>query len=147
MSYWNAAVELCKTAKGIEENLTSNVDDKQIAELLLRKKRRDRLFKVVENAIEVKYQPLVPEMFSAVNKAKQSRLVDLQQQNSSIAKVKILMSVLQDENQILHYLDLEEKKRAVDERMISNETLRSDSLANGKDVDKEDFAAACQEML
>ena len=41
----------------------------------------------------------------------QSRLVELQQQNSSIGRVKTLMSELQDE---IH-LDLEEEKRAIDE--------------------------------
>ena len=50
LSYWIAAVEHGKTVKEIDENLASNVDDKQIAELLLRqtdaKKRRDRLMNV-----------------------------------------------------------------------------------------------------
>ena len=49
LSYWNAAVEHGKTVKEIDENLTSNVDDKQIADLLLRRtdsmNRRDRLIK------------------------------------------------------------------------------------------------------
>ena len=57
------------------------------------------------------------------------------------------MSTLQDENQLLNYLYLEKKKRAFDERMISNEKLRDDSNANGKNVDEEDYAAACQELL
>ena len=64
LSYWNAAVEHGKTVKEIHENLASNVGDKQIANLLLRqtdaKKRRDRLFKSVEDAIKVKYQPQIP---------------------------------------------------------------------------------------
>ena len=77
----------------------------------------------------------------------QSRLVELQQQSSSIGKVKILMSALQDENQILNYLDLDEKKRAIDKLMVRNEMLREDSIANGKVVDEEDYAAACQELL
>ena len=54
-SYWNAAVEHGKTVKKIYENLDSNNDDKQIAELLLRRtdamNRRERLIKAVENAI------------------------------------------------------------------------------------------------
>ena len=57
------------------------------------------------------------------------------------------MSALQDENQILNYLDLDEKKRAIDKLMVSNEKLREDSIANGKVVDEEDYAAACQELL
>ena len=57
------------------------------------------------------------------------------------------MSALQDGNQILNYLDLDEKKRAIDRLMVSNEKLREDSIANGKVVDEEDYAAACQELL
>ena len=151
LSYWNAAVEHGKTVKEIDENLASNVNDKQISDLLLRRtdaiNRRDRLIKAVENAIKVKYQPQIPEMFSAANKAMQSRLVELQHQCSSIGRVKILMSALQDENQILNYLDLDEKKRAIDKLMVSNEKLREDSIANGNDANEEDYAAACQELL
>ena len=59
--------------KEIDENLASNDDDKQIAELLLRQtdaiNRRERLIKAVEDAIKVKYQPQIPEMVSAVNRA------------------------------------------------------------------------------
>ena len=76
-----------------------------------------------------------------------SRLVELQHQRSSIGRVKILMSALQDQNQILNYLDLDEKKRAIDKLMVSNEKLREDSIANGKVDDEEDYAAACQELL
>ena len=71
--YWNAAVEHGKTVKEIDENLASNDDDKQIAELLLRRtdaiNRRERLIKAVENAIKLKYQPPKPEFFSGVKKA------------------------------------------------------------------------------
>ena len=77
----------------------------------------------------------------------QSRLVELQQQNSSVRSVQILMSALQDEEQILNYLDLDEKKRAIDERMVSNRNWRDDSIANGKDANKEDYVSACQELL
>ena len=55
-------------------------------------------------------------MFSAVNKAMQSQFVELQQQNFSIGRVEILMSVLHDENQTINYLDLMDKKRLVDEK-------------------------------
>ena len=150
-SYWNAAVEHGKTVKENDENLASNVDDKQIADLLLRRtdaiNRRDRLIKAVENAIKVKYQPQIPEIFSTVNKEIQSQLVELQQQSSSIGRVKILMSALQDENQILNYLDLDEKKRAIDKLVVSNEKLREDSIANGNNANEEDYVAACQELL
>ena len=151
LSYWNAAVEHGKTVKEIDENLASNVDNKQIADLLLRRtdatNRRDRLIKAVENTIKVKYQPQIPEMFSAANKAMPSRLVELQHQCSSIGRINILMSALQDENQILNYLHLDEKKRAFDKLMVSNEKLREDSIANGNDANEEDYAAACQELL
>ena len=150
LSYWNAAVEHRKTVKEIDENLTSNVDDKQIADLLLRRtdtiNRRDRLIKAVENAIKVKYQPQIPEIFSTVNKEMQSRLAELQQQSSSVGKVQMLMSALQDENQILNYLDLEEKKCAIDEKIAHNEKLHNERIENGEDAE-EDYAAACQELL
>ena len=57
------------------------------------------------------------------------------------------MSALQDEPKILNYLDLEEKKRSFDERMLNNEKLRDDKIARGEDVDEEDYTAACQELL
>ena len=77
----------------------------------------------------------------------QSRFVELQQQNSNTGRVIILMSAFQDENQILNYLNLDEKKRAIDKLLVSNEKLQEDSIANGKVVDEEDYAAACQELL
>ena len=45
------------------------------------------------------------------------------------------MSKLQDKNQVLNYLDLEEKKRAIEERMAGNEKLCEVSIANGKNVE------------
>ena len=57
------------------------------------------------------------------------------------------MSALLDENQILNYLDLDDKKRAIDKLMVSNEKLREHSIANGKDANVEDYIAACQELL
>ena len=95
---------------------------------------------------ELKYQPQIHQMFSTVIKAMQSRLLELQRQNSNIGKLIILISALQDENQILNYLDLEEKKRPVDERIVHNEKLRDERFENGEDA-KEDYAAACQELL
>ena len=75
--YWNAAVEHGKTLNEIDENLASNDEDKQLAELLLRRtaaiNRQERLIKAVENAIKLKYQTQIPEIFSAVNN--QSRFV------------------------------------------------------------------------
>ena len=44
-------------------------------------------------------------------------------------------------------MDLEEKKRTVDERMLSNEKLRDDKCARGENVDEEDYTAAYQELL
>ena len=54
---------------------------------------------------------------------------------------------MQDGNQILNYLDLDEKKRAIDRLMVSNEKLREDSIANGNDANEEDYVAACQKLL
>ena len=150
VSHWNAACEHGKTIRAIDENLASNDDNKQIAELLLRRidviNRRERLFKAIQNAIKIKYQPQITEMFSTVIQVIKSRFVELQQQNSSIGKLIILMSALQDENQILNYLDLEEKKRAIDERIAHNEKLRDERIEIGEDAE-EDYAAACQELL
>ena len=58
----------------------------------------------------------------------------------------ILMSALQDENQILNYLDLEEKKRAIDEKIVQNEKLCGKRIENSEDAEA-DYAAACQELL
>ena len=94
-SYWNAAVNHGKTLEVIDENLSSNDDGKQIAELLLRQtdamNRRERLIKAIEIAIKFKYQPQIPELFSAVNKEIKSRIVELQQQSSRIGRVITLM--------------------------------------------------------
>ena len=150
VSHWNAACEHGKTIRAIDENLARNDDNKQIAELLLRRidviKRRERLFKAIQNAIKIKYQPQIPEMFSTVIQAMNSRFVELQRQDSNTGRVIILMSALQDENQILNYLDLEEKKRAIDERIAHNEKLHDERIENGEDAE-EDYAAACQELL
>ena len=132
LSYWNAAVEHGKTIREIDENPASNDENKQIAELLLRQidaiVRPERLIKAIQNAIKLKYQPQIPEMFSTVIKAMQSRFGELQY-----------------ENQILNYLDLDEKKRAIDERIVHNEKLRDERNENGEDAE-EDYAAACQEL-
>ena len=61
---------------------------------------------------------------------------ELQQQNLSIGRVKILLSARQDENEIQTYLDLEEKRRAVDKSIVSNEKLRGYTIGKGKDVEQ-----------
>ena len=150
LSYWNSAVEHGKTIRGIDENLASNDDNKQIAELLLRRidviNRRERPIKAIQNAIEVKYQPQVTEMFSTVIKAMKSQFVELQRQDSNVGRLIRLMSALQDEIQILNYLYLGEKERAIDERIVHNEKLRDERIENGEDAE-EDYAASCQELL
>ena len=70
-------------------------------------------------------------MFSTVIQAMKSRFVELQRQNSNTGRVIILMSALQDENQILNYLDIEEKKRAIDEKIAQNEKFRDERIENG----------------
>ena len=81
-------------------------------------------------------QPQIPEIFSAVNKEIKSRFVELQQQNSRIGSMIVLMTAMQDENRILNYLDLEEKKRAIDEKIVHNETLSIERIENGEDAKK-----------
>ena len=144
LSYWNAAVsEHGKTIREIDENLASNDDNKQIAELLLRPvdaiKRLERLINAIQNAIKV-------EMFSTVIKAMQRHIVELQRQNANTGRLIILMSALQDENLILNYLDLEEKKRDIDDRIVHNKKLRDERIENGEDAE-EDYAAAYRELL
>ena len=150
VSHWKAACEHGKTIRAIDENLASNDHNKQIAELLLRRidviNRRERLFKAIQNAIKIKYQPQIPEMFSTVIQAMKTRFVELQRQDSNTGRVIILMSALQDENQILNYLDPEEKKRGIDEKIAHNKKLRDERHENGEDAE-EDYAAACQELL
>ena len=57
VSHWNAAYEHGETIRTIDENLARNDDNKQIAELLLRRidviNRRERLFKAIQNAIKI----------------------------------------------------------------------------------------------
>ena len=87
LSYWKAAVEHGKTFKAIDENLASNDDNKQIAQLRLRRtdaiNRGERLIKAVENAIKLKYRSQIPVAFAYVNKEIRSRFVEMQQQNSA----------------------------------------------------------------
>ena len=59
----------------------------------------------------------------------------------------MLMSALQDENEILTHLDLEEKKRGVDQLFVSNRELRDEVIANGKNPNEKDYATACQKFL
>ena len=151
LSYWNAAVDHGKTIREIGEKLHDDNDDKPKAELLLRRKntaqKRERLVQAVQNAMKVKYQPQIPEAFAYENKEMWSRFEELQQQNSSIGRLAILMSAMCDESEIQNYLDPEEKKRAVDETMVSNKKLRKEAIANGEDTNGDDYTSACQEMF
>ena len=56
------------------------------------------------------------------------------------------MSTLRHGNQILNNLDLEEKKRGIDERIVHNGKLRDEPIENGQDAE-EDYTAACQELV
>ena len=140
-SYWNAAVNQGKTLEEIDENLASNDDNEQIAKLLLRRidviNRRERLIKAIQNAIKIKNQPQIPEMISTVIQAMKSQFAQLQRQDSHVGRLIILMLALQDENQKLNYLDLEEKKRAIDERIAHNEKLRDERIENGEDAEED----------
>ena len=52
-----------------------------------------------------------------------------------------------NEDEMKNHLDPGATKRAVDWRMISNQKLRMDTIANGKDANEEDYTAACQGLL
>ena len=54
---------------------------------------------------------------------------------------------MRDESEIQNYLELEGKKHTIDERMVSNETMRKEAIANGKDTNGEDYTAECQELF
>ena len=65
------------------------------------------------------YQSQILEAFAYMNKEMQCRFEELQQQNSRIGSFAIiLMSAMQVESEIQSHLDLDEKKRADDERMV-----------------------------
>ena len=87
LRFWIAAVDHGKTIRKIDEKLNDDQSDRQIAELLLRRKnsaqQRERLVQAVQNAVKLKYQSQVPEAFAHVNKEMQ-RFEALQQQHSSI---------------------------------------------------------------
>ena len=82
-----------------------------------------------------------------MNRAMTTRYGELQQKIPSIGRVRSLMSAWHDKSEIKNYLDLEDEKRAVDEKMGSNEKLRDDKIKNGENVDEADYAAACQNLL
>ena len=82
-----------------------------------------------------------------MNRAIRRRYGELQQKNPSIGRVRSLMSAWHDKSEIKNYLDLEDQKRAVDEKMGSNEKLRDDKIKNGENVEEADYAAACQKLL
>ena len=151
LSYSNAAVDHGKSIEENDENLNDDHDDKQIAELLLLRKdptqKRERLIQAVQNAMKLKYQPQITKAFAQENRKMQSLLEGLQQRSTGIGRFKMLMSAMHDKNEIHTSLYQEEKKRAVDERMVSNERLRNDAIANGKNIDEEENEAACQELL
>ena len=51
LRYWNAAVEHGKTIRGIDENLASNDENKQIAERTDSINRRERLIKAIHGIL------------------------------------------------------------------------------------------------
>ena len=72
-------------------------------------------------------------MFSQMNEAMRNCFGELQQKTLALEGDKTLakqMSAMHDEIQRL--LDLEEKRRANDERLVSNDRLRDDRIANGR---------------
>ena len=61
--------------------------------------------------------------------------------------MKMLMSALEDENEIQIHLDHEQQKRRIDETFVNNEKRRESQIANGEDFDEEEYTAANQELL
>ena len=82
LSYWNVAVDYGKSIEEIDESLHDDHDDKQIAELLLRRndtaQKRERLIQAVQSEIKIKYQPQIPEAFAQENREMQSQFEALQ---------------------------------------------------------------------
>ena len=121
-----------------------------LADLLLQRRyaiqKRERLIQAIKIGVKLKYQPHIPEAIADRNKAMQSRLEDLQQRNARIGMLKMLMSALEDENEIQNYLDLEEQKRCIDEIVVNNGKWRNSQLANGEDFNEEESTAECQTL-
>ena len=65
VSHWNAACEHGKTIRAIDENLARNDDNKQIAELLLRRidviNRRERLLRLSKMQSKSSTNPRYPK--------------------------------------------------------------------------------------
>ena len=70
-------------------------------------------------------------MVPAVNQAMRSQLDCLQQQNSSIRIVKILMQLLHDKEEIQSYLYFQEKKPAIEE--MFDITMKIDAFLKSRD--------------
>ena len=76
-----------------------------------------------------------------------SRLKDLQRQNDSIGKLKMLMSAIKNETELQNYLKLEEEKPGVDESSVNIEKSLDSQMAYGKEFNEEEYMAANQSLL
>ena len=125
LSYCSAAVDHGELVTELDGKLDCMHEDKQLASLLLQRRdaiqKQARLIHAIKLAVKLKYQPQIPQAFTDRNKGKQSRFKDVQERNARPGKLKKLMSVLEDKNEIQNYLDLEEQKRCIDEAVVNNE--------------------------
>ena len=151
LSFWNAAVEHGMTVKEIDDNSSCTYDDNKKAEFLLQIKeaapKRERLGQAVRKALRLKYQLQIPEAFAYVNKENWSRFGELQQQNSSITRVIILMSAMHDESEIQYKLVPEKKKRFIDETIVHKAKRHDNQFANSEDIDQDTYTIENQEWL
>ena len=96
--------------------------------------KRGRIFQAVQKAVKLKYQPQNPGALAQGKIEIQSRFEAWQQRNTGIGRLRMLMSAIQDKNEIQIYLDHEER-------------LRNDAIAYGKNANEEDYTAASQEFF
>ena len=108
--------------------------------------KRERLIQAIRNAVKLRYQPQLPEVFADGSKAMPSRFEHLQRQNTSIGKLKMLMSAIKNVNELQSYLNLEEDIRGIDESIFNNEKWRDSQIADGQDFNEE-YTAENQRLL
>ena len=113
-NYWSAVVDQRELVTEIDCMLDSIHEDEPLADFSRQRvdaKKRERLMQAIKMGVKIKYQTQIPEAFADRRKAMQSGLEELQRQNISIGKLKMLMSAIEVENEIQNYLDLEQKER------------------------------------
>ena len=86
-----------QSIKEIDESLACNHDEMHLAFIVLQKKdviqKQERLIQENQNAVKLKYQRQLPEVFGTGKKSMQSTFAFLQHQNC-IERLKMLMLVI-----------------------------------------------------